>query len=317
MGKIVGGMATSHAFAFMDPDDWDGFRERNRDSYLRRRGVEAPVQPGVTSETLAGNKARYERIRDAHAALRRQIEDERPDTIVVVGDDQNEVFDERNIPQLAIYTGGDFTLSSRHCRSTARYRTDGALAETLLESGVRDGYDIARLGAFTDDELASHAHAQVLEALLPAADLAVVPVFVNAIHTPAIEPARCYAFGRMIRDAIERDEAIGRVIVCASGGLSHFTAGYPWARYDGPFDHGAICEDFDHTTLAAIEAGQGRRLAAHSSAELLRHGEVELRTWITLLGALGDVPSRFTVYEPFYRAIMGIAVASWPAAATN
>ena len=30
---------------------------------------------------------------------------------------------------------------------------------------------------------------------------------------------------------------------------------------------------------AAIEAGQGRRLAGHSGAELLRHGEVELRTW--------------------------------------
>ena len=314
MGKIVGGMATSHAFTFMDPDDWDGFRERNRESYLRRRGHEPPVQPQVATETLAGNKARFERIRRAHAALRRQIEDDRPDAIVVIGDDQDEVFDERNIPQLAVYTGGDFALSSRHCRSSARYRTHAALAEALIETGIHDGFDIARLGAFAEGELGSHAHAQVLEALLPAAAIAVVPVFVNAIHTPAIEPGRCYAFGQMIRGAIERDEAIGRVIICASGGLSHFTAGYPWARYDGQFGHGAICEAFDRAALAAIEAGQGRRLAGHSGAELLRHGEVELRTWITLLGALGDVPSRFTVYEPFYRGIMGMAVASWPAA---
>jgi hypothetical protein len=43
----------------------------------------------------------------------------------------------------------------------------------------------------------------------------------------------------------------------------------------------------------------------------MTHGDIELRSWMTLPGALGDMVNSFTVYEPFYRAIMGMAVASW------
>jgi aromatic ring-opening dioxygenase LigB subunit len=100
--------------------------------------------------------------------------------------------------------------------------------------------------------------------------------------------------------------------LCASGGLSHFTAGYPWKRYQGPFGYGAISEDFDRRAIAWMERGEGERLAELSGAELLAHGNIELRSWIALLGALGPVRTRFAVYEPFFRAVMGMGVASWP-----
>jgi aromatic ring-opening dioxygenase LigB subunit len=141
-----------------------------------------------------------------------------------------------------------------------------------------------------------------------------VLIFLNAIHHPAITPRRCFALGTLLRQVIVERPAAERAMICASGGLSHFTAGYPWTHYRGPFSYGAISQDFDRRVLAHIANGEGSALADFSSDDLMANGDIELRAWIALLGAVGPVPARFAVYEPFYRALMGMAVASWPAA---
>jgi len=65
--------------------------------------------------------------------------------------------------------------------------------------------------------------------------------------------------------------------------------------------------------LDLIGAGDATGLAALSSKELLDNGDVELRSWIATLGAIGDgVKPELLIYEPFYRAIMGMGVAYWP-----
>ncbi len=56
---------------------------------------------------------------------------------------------------------------------------------------------------------------------------------------------------------------------------------------------------------------RGSRLASLTSQDLLDNGEIELRSWIVLLGALGDRPASELVYEPFYRANMAMGVAYW------
>lgn len=316
MGSIVAGFATSHAFTFMDPGEWDRFRERNRESFRRRRGTDAPIHPKIAEESIDDVRTRFKKIRAAHDALRTQIRESRPDVMIVIGDDQNEIFVNGTIPQVAVYSGKDFTLSPRFTSGQKKYRSHPDFAEALIERGMDEGFDVAIMVSFAGDVLESHAHAQVLDALLPAADTPVVPVYVNAIHHPAPGPQRCYEFGRVLRRVIEARPASERVAICASGGLSHFTAGYPWDHYNGPYYYGAISEEFDRQALAAIERGEGETLARLSSDDLLAHGDIELRTWIVLLGAMGGSRPKFAIYEPFYRAIMGMAVASWPAAAT-
>tara|TARA_R110000868_G_scaffold198069_1_gene444341 strand:- start:18220 stop:19149 length:930 start_codon:yes stop_codon:yes gene_type:complete len=306
-------MATSHAFSFMEPEEWDSFRERNRASYKRRRGIEAPVHTKIAEETIERDRKRFDRIRGAHRALRDQLIAAKPDAIILIGDDQNEVFVNGTTPQIAIYRGGDFTLSPRFSSGDTRYRSCPWLAESLLDGGITEGFDIALLDSFENDVLSSHAHAQVLEALVPEADIPVVPLYVNAIHHPALEPQRCYELGKSIRRVISSRPQSEKVAVCASGGLSHFTAGYPWDRYQGPYFYGAISEAFDREIIDAIKRGDGDRLAKLSAAELMANGDIELRTWIVLLGIIGNTAPQLTVYEPFYRAIMGMAVVSWPA----
>lgn len=313
MGSIVGAVATSHAFAFMEPHLWDDFRAKNRASYAKRYGQEAPIEPGIALETAQNVEPRYERLRKAFAALRAQIVETRPDALIVIGDDQNENLTSANMPQLAIYTGGDFTLNRRGARSRARYRSHSELAQALLARAIREEFDFASLDRFPEDELLSHAHWQFLNHLMPDAELPVVLVFMNAIHYPAISPNRCYAVGELLRRFIAERPSGERALICASGGLSHFTAGYPWRHYNGKFGYGSISEEFDRGLLQRIEAGQGSALRTLTSDDLLDHGDIEFRAWIALLGAIGDIPSRFTTYEPFYRAVGGMGIASWAA----
>jgi aromatic ring-opening dioxygenase catalytic subunit (LigB family) len=314
MGMIAGALASSHAFAFIEPKQWDDLRTKNRESYRKRYGEEAPIQPEIEGETLADNERRFENLTKAYSALRAQVAETRPDVIIIMGDDQNENITSRNMPQLAIYTGGDFMLNRRTERAH-RYRSHSEFAQALLAHGIGEDFDFASIDKFNDqDELLSHAHWQILDTLLPDCEIPVVLVFINAIHHPAITPRRCYAVGQMVRRFIAGRPAGERAMICASGGLSHFTAGYPWRHYGGPFGYGGIAENFDRNLLRQIEAGQGHVFADLTSDDLLRHGDIEFRAWIALLGAIGAVPSQFTVYEAFYRAVGGMAVASWPAA---
>jgi hypothetical protein len=74
---------------------------------------------------------------------------------------------------------------------------------------------------------------------------------------------------------------------------------------------GAVCADFDRRSVAEMHRGNGAALAELTSDELMANGNDELRQTIVMLGALGPAVPAFLHYEPFYRAIMGIAVGCW------
>ena len=120
----------------------------------------------------------------------------------------------------------------------------------------------------------------------------VVPIFVNAIHVPAPSPRRCYFYGQTIRRAIESYAGIGPVAIYASGGMSHFTAGYPWRNYQGSYTHGSISEDFDRWLMERMRAGEGHTLAELTNDQIIGNGEIELRSWISALGAMGNSKTR-------------------------
>ena len=90
------------------------------------------------------------------------------------------------------------------------------------------------------------------------------------------------------------------MVVYASGGLSHFSAGYPWNHYNGPCTLGSICQDFDQNIVEWMQNGNGHELAKLSNQDLIQKGEIELRQWITLMGMVGPCkPGLLT-----YRAIL-------------
>ena len=126
-----------------------------------------------------------------------------------------------------------------------------------------------------------------------------MPLHVNVYLPPQPTPARCYAWGQALRQILDgRPE---RIALMASGGMSHFPGTDRYASPDFDWDRGL---------LEALGAGRGREAARLTGPELDRTGNVELRTWITLLGALGDARAEVLCYEPSWHH--GNAVVAWP-----
>lgn len=317
MGKIVNAVATSHAFAMLDPSIWDEVREQNRRRYIERQGKEPPALRQLADADPADDVIRFARIQKAQAQLRWELAATKPDIFVIIGDDQNENLSSAVMPQIAIYTGGDYVGKMRRGGRARSYRAAQDFSARLLETGIRRSFDLASIGSFADNALISHAHVQALEALFPEEVPPTVLVFLNAIHPPAPEPSRCFAFGELLADVIRQSPGDEHVAICGSGGLSHFTAGYPWKKYKGPFTYGGISEDFDRKLVGQLESGAIHKITALSGDDLLQHGEVEFRSWIVIAGAMQGAKTALAVYEPFYRAIMGMGVASWTAQAAT
>ncbi|HEX9878743.1 MAG TPA: extradiol ring-cleavage dioxygenase [Candidatus Binatia bacterium] len=315
MGMLVSGLASSHANTLVDPSRWDERRERNRSMYRRRYHVEPPNHPNVALETLEVKRQRYQSVRKGLDFLRTQLHEKKPDALILIGDDQDENFSESNLPQVALYLGERFIAVDRHTSGAGEvrkpYRCHAELAAGLLNGLVERGFDLSYAKSFPRDELLAHAHAPVLSTVLPEAEIPVVLLFVNAIHMPAISPSRCYSLGWAVKEIVEGLNAVDRVAIYASGGLSHFTAGYPWPFYKGPHGYGSICEEFDRRILESMARGEGTALGSLTSQDLLDHGEIELRSWITLLGAMEKAPAKVLAYEPFYSAPMAMSVAYW------
>jgi len=311
MARIVGAALSSHAYTFQAPDTWDARRAQTRQNFQRRFGREAPPCPEAETESLDDDVARYERISTGLATVRNRFDTLQPDVLIVLGDDQDENYFEDNLPQLSIFTGPSFTAGDPKTGVLARYENDVELARHILTFGVEHRFDIASTAKFPDDRLRSHAHYEPLVYLKSAGRYRVLPLFVNGIHVPAPTPRRCYEFGQMLRSAIDAFPAHTRVAVYASGGMSHFSAGFPWPYYTGANTIGSVCAEFDREVIASIRSGNGARTVELSSKDLLDNGDVEMRQAIVLAGMMGEAKPMFLEYEPFHRGIMGMAVGYW------
>ena len=308
---IVAAFATSHAYTFQEPETWDERRERSKANVAKQAGWLAPDTAQAQAETLADSRERYARIRDAHAKIRERLARSKADAVVLIGDDQLENFSAEAMPQLLVYIGGDYVADDWDRKHSATIANHPEIAKKLLEGCLEEGFDVAWCAAFKDDKLLSHAHTEPILYLVRESGIPVVPMFVNAVHPPALSAARCYAFGQALARVIDRDLADRRIVLCASGGLSHFSPSHPWAHHVGPRYVGDISVEFDRRIVGWMRSGEGERLAALTSRELIEHGEGELRQWIVLLGALGAVRPEFLVYEPLFRSIMGMGVGYW------
>jgi aromatic ring-opening dioxygenase catalytic subunit (LigB family) len=308
---LIAAFATSHAYTFQEPETWDKRRERSKANVAKKAGRLAPDTPQAKAESLEDNRARYAAIRDAHAAIREKLKRARADAVLLIGDDQSENFTADNMPQLLVYTGEDYTADDYDRKVATVVENHPEIAKKLVAGCVEEGFDVAWSESFRQNTLLSHAHTEPILYLIRGSGVPVVPVFVNAVHPPAPSAERCYAFGQAMARVIARDLADKRIVLCASGGLSHFSPSHPWAHHVGERYVGDIAVEFDRQIVEWMREGQGERLAKFTSRELIEHGEGELRQWIVMLGAIGSARPEILVYEPLFRSIMGQGVGWW------
>jgi len=306
------GMASAHApMMFQTREYWprsfDRLPPETRDSLPHSAKVEAAT-PAIMDGYIR-------RLEAAFATLRGELRAYRPDALVMIGDDQGDMFDEANNPALAIYTG-DEPLWGRSARdpygtpSQDRkqifFPQHGELARHLLRGLVKKGFDVANLGKFdprgNPARGVSHMVSNLVPEVDPSLEIPLVCVFLNEYYPPLPSAERCARLGEAIAGVLgARPE---RVAIYASGGLSHYPGMYNSGWIDQPLDRW-ILERLQRNDLGALE-----HLFTFDS-DTMRSGTGEVRAWISVAAAMNR-PARVVEYVPAHCTLTGCGFVYWP-----
>jgi aromatic ring-opening dioxygenase LigB subunit len=232
------------------------------------------------------------RVHAAFARVKARIDALAPDAIAVVAGDHVEAFFLDGVPALAVYVGQDASGTFGPYRYT--FPIHEPLARAILVEGVARGFDLH----YTQHAPLDYAFYVPLHFTMPPRAVPIVPLHVNVYLPPQPTPERCHAWGRALGDILARRPE--RVVLLASGGMSHFPG---TDRYASP-DH-----EWDRGVLDRLREGRGESLARVTGEELDTSGNVELRTWITVMGAVGDARADVYAHEPSWHH--GNAVVEW------
>lgn len=150
-------------------------------------------------------------------ALREQVAALRVGAVVLLGPDHFRNFFYDVMPAFCIgvestHAFGDYGLKA------GSLPTAGALARAIHAGVCRAGFDPAisyRMGV-------DHGLSQPYDLLFPHADVPVVPVMLNSNAPPRPSMRRCHAFGKALGAAIREVPGLQRVLLVASGGMSHW-----------------------------------------------------------------------------------------------
>jgi Catalytic LigB subunit of aromatic ring-opening dioxygenase len=317
MASIVLGIATSHTPMLNTPaKDWPSFIDRDGvRQFLDKEGNPATYEelltradpraaPELTPERFA---ARHDEAQAAIEEMKRAVRRAELDALIIVGDDQKELFHEEHLPSFLVYYGDTIrnVPLSPHFKgpewsrlATARYYEEkqpreypvaSPLALHLIGELVDREFDVASSNGLPVALGEGHAHAFVRKRLMEDPDLPVVPVFINTYYPPnQPTPARCWKFGQAIRAAAEGYPADMRLGIVGSGGLSHFV----------------VDEELDRGVIDALRRKDGRALQSLPRKKL-NSGSSEIRMWITVGGAVDHLDMAWSHYVPGYRTPAG------------
>jgi len=229
----------------------------------------------------------------AFAALRSDLEQAKPDVLIVVANDQFVNFFWNNIPTFFVTTADE--VKGQFTRHKFHYKNHKELGKAIVRAGMEKGIDFS----YGEHVELQHTQNVPLYFLLPQPTIPILPVYVNTWVDPAPSPRRCYQVGELIRAVAEQSSE--RVAILATGGLSHFP---------GSPRIGEIDESFDHQLLEVMRQGKGKSLVDYSVQDLLQAGDTEFLNWMVVLGAIGDAKATYTSYMPDFVAT-GWGFVSW------
>jgi 3-O-methylgallate 3,4-dioxygenase len=265
-----------------------------------------------------GNQVSQEIWASRHAACRRALAElaavfdrVKPDVVVIIGNDQTEIFTAANVPAFAVYWG-DTILNHEYSQEFLAKKAPGIavsvpghippngavypgqpeLGRHLIESVTRDNFDVASLAQFPAVcQTIPHAYGFVYRQIMSDRAVPSVPVFINTFYPPN-QPTvqRCYEFGKSIVRAIQSWDSDARVALIASGGLSHFV----------------IDEEVDRIVLDALRSADITELA-QLPEPIFQSGTSEIKNWVPVAGAMAELglPMTLVDYVPCYRSEAG------------
>lgn len=326
MAEVVLGLATSHGpMLTIPPERWSERvkfdralpalayqgRDYRFDELVALRAGEKLAEQSCVDVA----RARAEACKEAIEKLAIAFERAEIEHVVLVGNDQMEVFDNANLPAFLICwaeTVQNIPFSDEqkqrlgpgiadaepghHGPERETYPGLPDLGRFLIERLVAEDFDVSASDGLPEvpgsrSSGAPHAFGFVYRQIFRGRAVPHVPLFINTFYPPN-QPSmkRCLAFGRAIGRAINAWQGAGRIAIIGSGGLSHFV----------------IDEEIDRRFLDAIQRRDFDALAAIPEP-LFRAGTSELKNWATTAAILDEVGLSLSRYDyiPCYRSQAG------------
>jgi aromatic ring-opening dioxygenase catalytic subunit (LigB family) len=258
--------------------------------------------PGIARDWSSFSPELRERLRRNFVAVGDRLRRLRVDVLVAIAPDHWTNFFLDNLPTVCIGLGArhDGPPEPFLAEFPRELAGDPAFARHLAETALRAGFEPSlshRLAL--DHGVCLPLSKMELDPLPP-----IVPLLVNGLEPPMISIERCFAWGKLLAEAVVSYPQNVRVAVLASGGLSHSI---------GEATMGEIDEAFDGACLAAFADGDDARLAAFLEEGIPHagNGAHEIRNWIIAHAASGSHGFETLDYLPVYEVYVGCGWASW------
>jgi 3-O-methylgallate 3,4-dioxygenase len=314
MAEIVLGLGTSHSPQLSTPPEQWKLRAE-----IDRRNPKLLWEDGeyykfndllerVDRDAIAGQisddvfRRRWQECQDGISHVGDVLAEAAPDVVILLGDDQEEVFKNDNMPAINVYWGDEALQKPRHSEAEAARVSEWAYGETevnvpvkadlalhLIESLIDDEYDISHSKQLKPGQGIGHAWSFVFHRVMRDKHIPVIPVHINTYYPPN-QPRvnRCYDLGQAIKRGVESWKGNERVAVMSSGGLSHFV----------------VLEEFDRKVVNAMRERDGDALR-NLPENLFKSGTSETKSWIAMSAATEHLDTKFLNYVPCYRSEAG------------
>jgi hypothetical protein len=325
MARIAFGIGTSHGPLLSIPAEYWADRvtadRENPQHFFKGKTYTFNELVDLQREERLAEQITPQVCQERHARCQKAIrqlgdffEEQKPDAVVLVGNDQMEVFTSDHVPAFALFWGPYMEGHPRTPEFLAKLNRGVARAEAdrtpplytqypclpemgrhMIQSVIADGFDVAQLKKLSVGEIgvnsAPHAYGFVYRRIMRDKLIPHVPVFVNTFYPPNQPPAsRCFEFGRALARAVASWPEDWRVAVIASGGLTHFV----------------VDEAFDARVLDAIRRGDASAFQGISEG-MFQSGTSEIKNWIVAAGAAAEagLTMKLLDYVPCYRSEAG------------
>lgn len=326
MAEIIGGIATTHSpMLSTDADFWATHAQRDEKKtdlvgsdgrrYTYTELLDQADPDLCERLTLDNFRSQHAACHDAMQQLSKFLRENKPDVVVVIGDDQEELFLEDNMPAFSIYWGKTITnikppMEGRpkgmqlsawgyYDENPTDYPGEPDLGLHIVRQLIEEGVDVAQFQRQREGVGMSHAFTFMHRRIMPNPSVPMVPVFINTYYPPNQPTARrAVDFGHRLREAITNWPQDKRVVVMASGGLSHFV----------------VDEELDQMLLNSLKSNDEQALMEIPESRL-QSGNSEAKNWMALGACVNEHAMTLIDYIPVYRSPAGtgcaMAFASW------
>lgn len=322
MAEIVLGLAVSHSpLLTLDWPEWEHRAQADLENGQLNLSdgrfvsyAELAAETGEPYKAIAtpDEFARAEKAcQDALDRAGDELAAAAPDVVMVIGDDQGELFPLSNTPAISVYYGEEIATNDIWGRDDKptwmnemakgylmdevhRFPGAPALGQALIEGLIESHIDVGASSGVDDPVKAGFGHAFgfIAHRLFRDRAIPMLPVLLNTYFPPNVmRSARAFHIGEKIRSVLSAYDGDERIAVIASGGLSHFV----------------VDEELDRRVLEGLVPGRSEILKA-IPPEALNSGSSEILNWVMTAAAVDHLPLQWTEYEPIRRTPAGTGI---------